>query len=113
MSIGCAYGSAFNSSSFPGSQELSFGLCSDGKLYWNSNKFNFTTPFGKDDVIGCGVVKNEYIYYTKNGTYLGKAFDIREILAQSSANRELLYGLYNVEYCYIPGRGIFEMRYQS
>ena len=47
----------------------------DGKISGPRQIASYNEPFGRDDVIGCGVnFINDTIFYTKNGVYLGTAF---------------------------------------
>ena len=52
----------------------------DGKISSPRQIAAYNEPFGRDDVIGCGVnFINDTIFYTKNGVYLGTAFrDVKQ-----------------------------------
>lgn len=64
------------SSSKTGIEEGFFGYCgSDGSITAGSQYKSYSKPFGRDDVIGCGVnYVNGTIFFTKNGVCLGTAF---------------------------------------
>jgi hypothetical protein len=68
----------FNLSKFLGHDSKSFGYNSDGKIFYNGKDKGkeYGSGFKKNDIIGCGInySKNE-IFFTKNGIFLGKAFD--------------------------------------
>lgn len=59
-----------------GVDEGFFGYCgSDGSITASSQSKTYSKPFGRDDVIGCGVnFVNGTIFFTKNGICLGTAF---------------------------------------
>ncbi|KAF0982045.1 hypothetical protein FDP41_011906 [Naegleria fowleri] len=72
--------SDFVNTRHPGYDANSFGLFGlDGAIYTNSKKVKpITTKFADGDVIGCGVNYNQKnIFFTKNGTSLGVAFQIK------------------------------------
>lgn len=64
------------STSKTGIEEGFFGYCgSDGSITAGSQYKSYSKPFGRDDVIGCGVnYVNGTIFFTKNGVCLGTAF---------------------------------------
>lgn len=53
-----------------------YGYCGiDGNILGESEHKSYAKPFGRDDVIGCGVnFIDGSIFFTKNGTYLGPAY---------------------------------------
>lgn len=62
----------------PGWEEGSFGYHSDdGNKYQDGKNEIFGPSFGTHDVIGCGIdLITNTIFYTKNGFYLGTAFQL-------------------------------------
>lgn len=80
--IGLGY-NKFPTNKQPGWVENSYGYHGDdGKKYQNQSNQNnsyigltFSDPFGIGDEVGCGVnFRTKEIFFTKNGKYLGVAF---------------------------------------
>ncbi len=62
----------------PGVAEFTYGF--NGQLgtvsYFNTGSKQYGTKFGSNDIIGCGInFYDDTIFYTKNGQYLGVAFE--------------------------------------
>lgn len=64
----------------PGSSKKSFGLKADGKLLRDQTQIvDFCPKFSVSDVVGAGICYiSQKIFFTKNGTLLGKPFDLSE-----------------------------------
>lgn len=63
----------------PGWEPNSFGYRGeDGKKFCGSSRGeSYGKTFGRDDVIGCGIhFLQQYVFFTKNGEFLGKAADL-------------------------------------
>lgn len=74
---------AFNvSSRMPGWDSQSFGFHGDdGGIFHNAGSMRkiFGRSFGGSDVIGCGIdYECQKIFYTRNGSFLGYAFELKE-----------------------------------
>ncbi|KAI8979333.1 concanavalin A-like lectin/glucanase domain-containing protein [Mycotypha africana] len=87
---------AYNFDRFPGWEPDSWGYHGeDGKLYAGQGLgISYGPKWGSGDIIGCGVdYRNKSLFYTKNGRYLGKAFqkiknvDLYPIVGMRTAER--------------------------
>eukprot|EP01120_Amphizonella_sp_Union-15-10_P006599 TRINITY_DN2144_c0_g1_i1.p1 TRINITY_DN2144_c0_g1~~TRINITY_DN2144_c0_g1_i1.p1 ORF type:complete len:337 (+),score=71.78 TRINITY_DN2144_c0_g1_i1:69-1079(+) len=59
----------------PGWNAGSYGYHTDGKKYFNSSRGESYGPtYTTGDVIGCGLVEDSKLFFTKNGQFLGYAF---------------------------------------
>ncbi|EDO15369.1 hypothetical protein Kpol_460p4 [Vanderwaltozyma polyspora DSM 70294] len=57
------------------SNELYLYCGFNGKIFDNEDEGSYSKPFGRDDVIGCGVNYIQgTVFFTKNGVYLGEAY---------------------------------------
>jgi hypothetical protein len=71
----------FQKTRSPGSSKKSFGLRSDGKLIKEPSQIpDFSPKFEQSDTIGAGICYvSRKVFFTRNGHFLGKPFDIPEI----------------------------------
>ncbi|VVU94633.1 SPRY domain [seawater metagenome] len=85
--VGSQLGWAYNSVGFHSD---------DGKYYNNSGHGkNYDQPWGAGDTIGCGLIKNKgnYVFYTKNGKFLG----FKKFIFQKES---ILYAMLGVDSSY-------------
>ena len=79
VGFGCRHaGSDFTESEMPGHNSSSYGYHGDdGNLWFDSNTVNDTwETWYEGDVIGCGInFENQSIFYTRNGSFIGTAFE--------------------------------------
>lgn len=71
-----------NTTSKTGLEEGFFGYCgSDGTISAGSQFNDYSTAYGRDDIIGCGInFVDGSIFFTKNGIFMGTAFnDLHDI----------------------------------
>lgn len=77
----------------PGYDNMSFGYYSDtGQVVHNSIPFQLSKTYDQGDYIGCGFVLPErYVYYTHNGKFVDKFFelDIVELCKKQSRDIDL------------------------
>ncbi|OON16359.1 hypothetical protein X801_07829 [Opisthorchis viverrini] len=60
------------------SEHSSFGYHNDGSVYHGSASagIKFGPRFGENDTVGCGVdFMSRSLFFTRNGVFLGKAFE--------------------------------------
>ena len=58
-----------------GSENNSWGYHSDGRTYHKGKYKEYGPDFTSDDIIGCYLnFKNNMVFYTKNGIYLGNYY---------------------------------------
>jgi hypothetical protein len=52
----------------PGTSKWSVGLSANGNVSYDKQKLGTTFKFGKEDVIGCGIIYDTMeVFFTKNG----------------------------------------------
>ena len=58
-----------------GLENNSWGYHSNGKFYHDNKYETYGPDFTSDDIIGCYLnFKNNMVFYTKNGVYLGNYY---------------------------------------
>lgn len=77
--------------SLPGYDNISFGYYSDsGQVVHNSIPFQLSKTYGQGDYIGCGFVLPEgYFYYTHNGKFVDKFFELDIVELCKKQNRDI------------------------
>lgn len=62
-----------------GEDRLSYGYGGTGKSSFNNKFLDYGQPYGVNDIISCYIdFDSKHIFFSKNGLFLGKAFDLQE-----------------------------------